>query len=303
MRVIVLGSAAGGGFPQWNCRCPVCRRAWAGDPAAAPRTQCGLAVSADGDRWLLLNAAPDLKQQILATPALHPREGARHSPIAAVALTGGDVDAVAGLLCLRESQPFTLYAADVVLDLLRETSVFDVLNPGFVDRRRLPLETPVDTGIGLRIEAFPVPGKVPLYREPRGGTPEIGVLSGEALALRVTDDDGRGFFFVPGCAVLDDALRRRLARADLVFFDGTLFEDDEMIRAGVGVKTGSRMGHMCMAGPGGSLRAFEALGVRRKVYLHVNNTNPVLLDDSPERRAAEAAGWEVAHDGMEVVPS
>jgi pyrroloquinoline quinone biosynthesis protein B len=298
MRLIVLGAAAGGGFPQWNSACPVGRRAWQRDPAAGWRTQCSVALSADGARWTLLNASPDLRQQILATPALHPRRGPRHSPIAAVVLTNGDVDHVAGLLNLRESQPFTLYATAAILGVLERNPIFDVLNSEFVRRRRMLLEQPVELEGGPTIVPFAVPGKVPLYLE--GDAPEIGAETEDVIGLELRAGHGERAFFIPGCAHLTPALAARLRGAALALFDGTLWTDDEMIRSETGVKTGARMGHMSVSGADGTLAAFADLGVRRKVLIHINNTNPILLDDSAERAAVQAAGWEVAHDGMEI---
>jgi pyrroloquinoline quinone biosynthesis protein B len=298
MRLIVLGAAAGGGFPQWNSACPVGRRAWQRDPAAAWRTQCSVALSADGERWTLLNASPDLRQQILATPPLQPRRGPRHSPIAAVVLTNGDVDHVAGLLNLRESQPFTLYATGAILAVLERNPIFDVLHPELVRRRGLILEQPVGLDGGPTIVPFAVPGKVPLYLE--GDEVEVGAETEDVIGLELRAEQGQRAFFVPGCAHLTPAIASRLRGAALVLFDGTLWTDDEMIRSDTGVKTGARMGHMSVSGPDGTLAAFASLEVRRKVLIHINNTNPILLDDSAERDVVEAAGWEVAYDGMEI---
>jgi pyrroloquinoline quinone biosynthesis protein B len=298
MRLIVLGAAAGGGFPQWNSACPVGRRAWQRDPAARWRTQCSVALSADGERWILLNASPDLRQQILATPELHPRRSPRHSPIVALVLTNGDVDHVAGLLSLRESQRFALYATGAILDVLERNPIFDVLNPEFVRRQRLLLEEPVELEGGVTVVPFAVPGKVPLYLE--GDALQIGVETEDVIGLQLGDAQSEKAFFIPGCARLTAALAERVRGAALVLFDGTLWADDEMIRSETGVKTGARMGHMSLSGPNGTLAAFAPLGVRRKILIHINNTNPVLLEDSAERAAVEAAGWEVAYDGMEI---
>jgi pyrroloquinoline quinone biosynthesis protein B len=296
MRIIVLGSAAGGGYPQWNSACAVGARAWRRDPAARWRTQCSLAVSAADERWVLLNASPDLRQQILSTPSLHPKAAPRHSPIAAGVLTNGDIDHVAGLLTLRESQPFDLYATGAILDVLGANPIFAALNPAYVVRHRMTLDEPVEMA-GVTVLPFAVPGKVALYLE--RGEPAIGGESEDTIGLELRAGSA-SFIFVPGCARMTDALAARLEGAPLVFFDGTLWTDDEMIRSGTGTKTGTRMGHMSVAGPDGSLAAFAPLRVQRKIYIHINNTNPMLLDDSPERATAERAGWEVAHDGMEV---
>jgi pyrroloquinoline quinone biosynthesis protein B len=298
MHIIVLGAAAGGGFPQWNSVCPVGARAWRRDPGAAWRSQCSLAVSADGESWVLLNASPDLRQQILATPALHPQRAPRHSPIAAVVLTNGDVDHVAGLLSLRESQRFTLHATQSILGVLAANPIFAVLSPAFVSREALVLEREVEVAPSLRIRPFAVPGKVALWLE--GEAPQIEALGEETIGLEVRARGGERFFFIPGCARMSEALASRLRGAPLVLFDGTLWADDEMIRSGTGAKTGARMGHMSMSGAAGSIAAFAGLGVARKVFVHINNTNPALLDDSPQRGEVERAGWEVAWDGMEI---
>jgi pyrroloquinoline quinone biosynthesis protein B len=309
MRTIVLGAAAGGGFPQWNCACPNCRRARQGDPAAPPRTQSSLAVSADGVRWLILNASPDLRQQILQTPGLQPRAdaGLRDSPIAAVAVTNGDVDHVGGLINLREGWPFGLYAHDRLHETLDANTVFGVLNPEQVARRPLPLDarTPIADGagreIGLSVETFAVPGKVPLYREAEAGAGDYAGEVGDTVAVQlIVPGSAARVYYVPNCARLDAATADRLKGADLVFFDGTLYRDDEMIETGLGHKTGRRMGHMPVAGEGGSLEAFRDLDVGRKVFVHINNSNPILCADTPERAEVEAAGWTVAHDGLEV---
>jgi pyrroloquinoline quinone biosynthesis protein B len=305
MRVIVLGSAAGGGFPQWNCNCENCRRARANDSNAIARTQSSLAVSADGAHWHLLNASPDVRQQLERTPALHPRRGVRDSPIAGVVLTNADVDHIAGLLSLRESQAFVLYATRRVLAALAGNPVFDVLRRDIV--ARVPLDLDVETVLagpdatptGLSVEAFAVPGKIALYLEDSSAGPDFGTAREDTIALKISDG-GSFFYYLPACARLSEEIAHRLAGAPLVFFDGTTWTDGEMLSSGAGVKTAGRMGHMSVSGTGGSLAAFASLGVRRKIFIHINNTNPMLLGDSAERKAAEAAGWEIAFDGMEV---
>jgi pyrroloquinoline quinone biosynthesis protein B len=306
VRIVVLGSAAGGGFPQWNCNCANCRRARSADALVKARTQSSLAVSGDGKHWHLLNASPDIRQQIDRTPHLQPRgDAVRASPIAGAVLTNADVDHVAGLLSLRERQPLTIYATARVLRVLAANAIFGVLDPSLVTRRPLPLheETSLDPDGqigGIAVTAFPVPGKVALWLEDAmGGDP--GGAAEDTIGLEVADrESGRRFFYIPGCAAMTPELAQRVRDAPLVFFDGTTWTDDEMRTAGVGEKTAQRMGHMSMAGPAGSMAAFDGLDVRRKIYLHINNTNPVLVADSPERREAEARGWEIAEDGMEL---
>jgi pyrroloquinoline quinone biosynthesis protein B len=305
LHAVVLGSAAGGGFPQWNSNALACRRARQGDAAASPRSQASLGVSTNERDWFVLNATPDLRLQIEATRHLHPREGLRSSPIAGVVVTGGDVDAIAGLLHLRERHTFSLYAPPPVLAVIAANPIFNVLAPDCVRRLELPLDQRTElTGAsgtpGLAVVAFAVPGKLPLYLETAGQDPGVSE-GGDAIGLEIIDTaSSKSFFFIPGCAAMNDRLRGRLAGAALVFFDGTLWRDDEMIRMGVGNKTGRRMGHMSMSGEGGTITAFRDLGVDRRIFIHINNSNPALLDDSPERRLANEEGWEIAHDGMEV---
>jgi len=308
MRIKVLGSAAGGGFPQWNCNGSNSRDVRRGLPGLQLRTQSSLAVSANGRDWLLLNASPDIRQQIANTPQLHPRiDGpARNSPIKAVVLTNGDIDHIAGLLSLRESEQFSLYAAQRVLSALEGNSVFNVLNPQFVTRHQFQLGAPFEphcngSALGLSIEAFAVPGKVALYLEDDSAGDNFGTEEGDTVGLKVIDSDsGRHFFYIPGCAGLDETLAGRLRGAGLLFFDGTLFTDDEMVVQGLSAKTGQRMGHMSMSGPDGTLAAFDELNIARKIFIHINNSNPVLRENSAARAEVTAAGWEVAFDGMEV---
>ncbi|MDQ2805194.1 MAG: pyrroloquinoline quinone biosynthesis protein PqqB [Pseudomonadota bacterium] len=295
MSAIVLGSAAGGGLPQWNCGCRICALARAGDPRVSARSQASVAVSADGCHWVVIGASPDLRQQILATRALHPREGVRDSPITGVALVNADIDGLAGLLVLREGQAFRLYAPAVIQDRLRENPMFGVLDPALVEHVPVEPLRPTPCGHGLALTLLPMPGKVPLYLEDRATAhPQSGPTYAALL-----EAGGRRMIVAPACADMTDDVLSRLWEADVVFFDGTLFTDDEMIAAGVGQKTGRRMGHVSMSGPNGSLARLGDLPGRR-IFLHINNTNPVLIDGSPERRQAEAAGFEIAYDGMEV---
>ncbi len=307
LRILVLGSAAGGGFPQWNANSEACKRARRGEVPA--RSQSSLAVTGDGHHWFLLNASPDLRQQINDNPPLHPKDGIRGSPIAGVVLTNADVDHVAGLLTLRESQPLTLYGTERVLGALAANSIFDVLDRALVKRVAMPIGRPFHAvapggaDAGLTIEAFAVPGKVARYLEDPDAGPGLGSRAGDTVGLKVAaaaTDAGESFFYIPGCAAMTRELADRLKGAALVFFDGTLFRDDEMIVRGEGAKTGARMGHISMSGPDGAIAAFAGLDVRRRVFIHVNNTNPALLEDTPERRQVADAGWEVAWDGMEI---
>ncbi len=298
MFIRVLGAGAGGGLPQWNCGCAICAAARHGRIPAL--TQSSVAVSADGAAWLLLNASPDLRVQLQRTPALYP-SGLRESPLRAVIVTNGDVDHVAGLLSLREKTAFALFATPATLEVLAANPVFGVLDPGLVTRHGIALEAPFAPLPGMTVTAYAVPGKVPLYLEGDGFAegPRTRQLGEQTIGLRI--EAGAGVFhYLPGCADLPDWLCDRLAEADLLFFDGTVWADDDMPRSGTGRKTGARMGHLAMSGAEGSLARLAHLRGRR-VFIHINNTNPVLMPEAPERARLAAAGWELAHDGMEIV--
>jgi pyrroloquinoline quinone biosynthesis protein B len=306
MRIVILGAAAGGGVPQWNCNCDICRAA-RGPRPELQATQASIAVSVDDEHWFLVNASPDIRQQLIATPAFHPKTGVqRHSPIAGVILTNAEVDAVAGLLSMREGWPFTIYAHPKVLSVLKSNSIFDVLDEKRVRRESIKVEEAFETRLpngspsGLEVLPFAVPGKPAWYLE--GGLSEQeGGVDGDTLGLRIADKaSGEYFYFIAACAVLTPDLKQRLHGAPLLFFDGTLWSDDELITASLGVKTGQRMGHMSMSGDDGTLAAFANLEIARKVFLHINNSNPVLLPESMERAAAERAGWQIPPDGMEI---
>jgi pyrroloquinoline quinone biosynthesis protein B len=306
LRVVVLGAAAGGGVPQWNCGCPVCQAARTKHPELQS-TQASIAISADGDHWFLINASPDLRQQVIATPQLHPASGKlRHSPIAGVILTNGEIDAVAGLLSMREGWPFTIYAHAKVLAILKSNSIFNVLNEKNV--RRQPVEVdksfepalPDGSPSGIEILPFAVAGKSAWYLEGQAHPAGEGG-AGDTLGLRISDKaTGKYFYFLAACAEVTDDLKSRLAGAPLVFFDGTVWRDDELIQAGLGSKTGQGMGHIAMSGEAGAIAALDGLGIDRKIFLHINNSNPALLRDSAERRMAERAGWQIPEDGTEI---
>ena len=247
-----------------------------------------------------LEASPDLRAQILATPQLQPRtgtaDGLRNSPIAAVLLTNADLDHIAGLLTLRERQGFTIFATPSILEILAQNPVFDALDPELVPRRAIALDTPFEPLPGLHATVYPIPGKVPLFME---GAEVVTDLVGEQTVGVALGDGQAAAHYVPGCALVNADLAARWSGADALFFDGTLYVDDEMIQAGVGQKTGRRMGHMSVSGPDGSVAALADVDVKRKVFVHLNNTNP-LWRQGPERAAVEGAGWEIGYDGMEL---
>jgi pyrroloquinoline quinone biosynthesis protein B len=308
MRLKIIGSAAGGGFPQWNCNYRLSRAARAGTAGVHPRTQSSIAASADGIGWILFNASPDIRQQIVETPELQPAADApaRSTPIRAVVLTNADVDHIAGLLSLRERQPFAIYATAQVLATLEANSIFNVLDPAVVPRRVLPLATELpirdakDRETGVKVESFAVPGKVALFLEDR---PDGNFSSdaGDTVGVRIAGaGDSRSVFYIPGCARVDASLITRLAGVACLLFDGTVYTDDEMIAAGVGHKTGARMGHLAMSGEAGSIAGLADARIGRRIFVHINNTHPVLDENSAEHATVRAAGWEVAHDGMEM---
>lgn len=308
MHIVVLGSAAGGGFPQWNCNTEHCRLARSGSALSVSRSQSSLAVSADGHRFALLNCSPDLRYQVNQNKVLHPNNGLRGSPIDVVILTNGDVDHIAGLLTMRESEPFRIYASDRVQQILSSNSIFNVLNPDYVKRNTFELSDPFELSdaqgksLGLEVEAFAVPGKVALFLEDLSQGDNFGTQEGDTVGLHIRDlNDGAEFYYIPGCAHVSDSLKRKLNGSELLFFDGTLFKNDEMIQIGVGQKTGERMGHISMSGAVGSLNAFSDIEIKQKIYIHINNTNPVLLENSAERKIVEDAGWTIAWDGQEII--
>lgn len=293
MQIVILGAGAGGGLPQWNCGCANCTSARAGDIPGM--TQSSVAVSADDAAWVVLNASPDIRAQLAATPALHPRT-LRDTPIAAVVLTNGDIDHIAGLLDLREKTPFTVYATAEGHSILEGNSVFNVLDRDLVTRRAIALDTAFVPVPGLRITPFAVPGKVALFLE--GDKVDLQEVGEQTVGL-IIDDGERRLAYVPGCAALPDWVIDRIGDVDLLMFDGTVWNNDDMARTGTGAKTGARMGHVPMNGADGTLERLAGSRARR-IFVHVNNTNPVLQPDGPERAAVTAAGWEIARDGMEI---
>jgi pyrroloquinoline quinone biosynthesis protein B len=294
-RGLVLGAAAGGGLPQWNCGCQNC--CLARDPASGvrPQSQSSLAVSIDGDNWAILNASPDIRQQMIDNSVLHPRT-LRDSPLKSVLITNGDIDHLAGLLILREKQPLDVFVTAAIDEIIDDNPVFRALDPAFVRRHTIALEQPFVLLPGLEARLFAVPGKVPLFME--DGEPELQLEGEQTVGVELTAGSKR-VYYIPGCAYVSDALKARIDGADALFFDGTVFTDDEMITTGVGQKTGQRMGHMAISGPDGSLAALAELDIAKKIYVHINNTNPIWRA-GPERDALEENGFRIGYDGMEI---
>lgn len=294
MEIIVLGAGAGGGLPQWNCGCQNCRDAREGKLPIM--TQSSIAVSADRENWAVLNASPDIAAQLQRTPRLWPAS-LRGSPIKAVLLTNGDIDHIAGLLTLREKTPFTIFATQSGIDILKTNSVFNVLDAGLVERKKMFTEQSFQPVPGLTVTPFSVPGKVALFLEDESSL-DLEAVGDQTIGLLLETGDKRAAY-IPGCATLPDWLLQQLDAVDLLLFDGTVWENDDMQRTGTGQKTGARMGHVALNGKGGSLERISAISAR-KVLIHINNTNPILQPDSTERAQVIKQGWDIAFDGMEI---
>ncbi len=293
MQILVLGAAAGGGLPQWNCGCENCADARSGQ--LQPATQSSIAVSPDGESWVLLNASPDIGVQLQRIPQMHP-QSLRGSPITSVVLTNGDIDHIAGLLTLREKTPFTLHATHSGMEIINTNTVFGVLDSALVERETIELDVPFTPLPDLTITPFSVPGKVALFLE--GDDLNLQEVGEQTVGLMLETPAGRAAY-IPGCAALPDWLMDTIQDVDLLMFDGTVWHNDDMERTGTGKKTGLRMGHIPINGPEGSLVRLKDLNAR-KVFLHINNTNPIWQPARPERAAVQDAGWEIAFDGMEL---
>jgi pyrroloquinoline quinone biosynthesis protein B len=300
MRLKILGSAAGGGFPQWNCGCVNCRRFRERKFPGTARTQAQLAWSSAREQWGLISASPDLRSQIQLTPELWPLTGARNSPIHDVILPSAEVDQVLGLLLLREFHSFRVYATASVRKILtQDNSLFGVLArfPGQVCWQDIALGQPFFAA-GARLEVVPLTGSFPGFVDaPRAAE----LNSAEAVIGILLSPEGGGgtLAFLPGVACVSDNLLERLQSCDIVLFDGTFWSDDEPLRIPGVTRTARQMGHLPQSGTGGSLERLAALERPRRVFIHINNTNPILDEESMEHRMVREAGWEVATDGME----
>jgi pyrroloquinoline quinone biosynthesis protein B len=300
MRVRVLGTAAGGGFPQWNCSCPNCLRVRRGVFSGTPRTQAQLAFSCAPDQWTLVNASPDLRFQIEATTDLWPRDG-RRSPIAGVILTGAEVDQTLGLLLLREFHSFQVHATPAIRSILTEdNSLFGVLArfAGQVRWHDIPLQAAFFTG-GARVEALPLPSSFPGFVN-KSRVAALNPAEADIGLLLSPESGGGTLAFLPGAGFVPDALLERLQSCDILFFDGTFWSDDEPAHIpGLG-RTALEIGHLPISGAGGSLERLATLTRTRRIYIHINNTNPILDEESVEYQTVRDCGWEVACDGMEI---
>jgi|SRR5215469_12229986 len=309
MHVKILGSAAGGGFPQWNCACPNCRALRAGSFHGKPRTQAQLAISADSEHWFLLGASPDLRAQIESNPELHPRASdriTRHSPICGAVLLNADIDHVLGLLLLRELQPLNAYATRSVRQILTEdNSMFAMLQR--VDRqlrwnditpgKMFSLNTPDGEHTGLRCTACSLGTHFPAYvSSKRSATLDSNEAS---LGLIVGAPSGKRLAYLPAVPQITNELLSELDRSDVLLFDGTFWSEDELIRIQGSGQTAQQMGHVPVSSATGSLAQLAHLKCPRKIYMHINNTNPLLNEDSPEHRQVRDSGWEMAEDGWQ----
>src|SRR5262245_22783500 len=303
MIIRVLGAAAGGGFPQWNCGCPNCVSVRETRSGVRGRSQECVALSADGRAWLLLNCSPEIRAQIESFPPLHPR-APRHSPIAGIVLTNGDLDHCLGLLSLRESHPLTVYATDRVRRGFSEGNVLYRTLQRFPEQltwRVLKLGHDEETTAegrptGLVLSAVPVPGKLPIHLE---GLLRPDPEDNVALRIRETQT-GRTLVYATATGAVTPAVRAALQGADCVLFDGTFWSSDELPAQGLGTSRAEDMAHVPIGGPQGSLALLGSAAGTRRIFIHINNTNPILREDSPERQAVARQGWEVAYDGMEV---
>ena len=306
MRVKILGSAAGGGFPQWNCACSNCRGVRAGEFRGKARSQAQVAISSDGSSWFLLGASPDLRSQIEATAELHPREGVRQSPVAGVVLANADIDQVLGLLLLRELQPLRVHATESIRRILTEdNSMFGMLQrvPGqvtwtnFSPGATLSLLNAGGDDSKLRCRSLSLGQHFPAYISPERRSQ---LMAGEAsLGLIIESPSGKRLAYMPAVPQIDDALLAEFEAADVLLFDGTFWSDDELIRIQGSGQTARQMGHVPVSSVDGSLSRLAGLRRPRKIYIHINNTNPMLNEAGPEFRQVREAGWEIAEDGWQ----
>jgi pyrroloquinoline quinone biosynthesis protein B len=302
MLINILGSAAGGGFPQWNCNCRNCRSLRDGTFKGKPRTQTQVAICQDNRAWFLLNASPDLRTQIEATPVLHPRNHGRNSPIGGVLLTSGDIDQIAGLLSLRELQPFRIYCTPSIRRILQEdNSMFAMLNrvPDQVSWTEIcgdgSFSLQGERGVGIDCSVFSLGSRYPAYVS---RDRSLTLKQGDALlGVIASSSSDRCMGYMPAVPNVDDSLLEQLEETDLLLFDGTFWSDDELIRVQGNGSTAREMGHIPVSGAEGSLRKLAGLRRPRKVFVHINNTNPMLDETGPEYAQVRAAGWEVAEDG------
>ena len=301
MQIVVLGAGAGGGFPQWNCSCANCSGLRDGSLNAQKRTQSSIAISADGENWLLCNASPDILAQLSNTPALHPK-GLRESPIKAILFVDSQIDHTTGLLMLREGCPHQVYCSEMVYqDLTTGFPIFNLLESwnGGIVHNKLPTEGQrfdMPQVPGLIFQSYAIEGKAPPY-SPHRHDPH----PGDNIALVITDErNGSKLIYAPGVYTIPEVLKDEMKDANCIMIDGTFWQDDEMAINGVGTKSAKDMGHLPQSGTGGMIEQLKEFDKSRRVLIHINNTNPILIDDSAERSILDKENIEVAYDGMEI---
>lgn len=302
MHIHILGSAAGGGFPQWNCNCRMCRGVRDGSIQATRRTQSSIAVSGNGEDWVLFNTSPDILAQLAAFPALQPGRALRDTAIRAIVFMDSQIDHTTGLLMLREGCPHEVYCSDMVYeDLCSGFPLFPMLKHwnGGLNRHGIPLDGSAFTIDGidsLEFTAIPVEGKAPPY-SPHRHDPHVG----DNIGIRVRDTrSGKQLFYAPGLGNLTDDTRRLMEESDCLLVDGTFWQEDEMASVGLGDRKAADMGHLAQSGPGGMIEVLSPMSRPRKILIHINNTNPILDENSEERARLAREGIEVSHDGMDI---
>lgn len=302
MRIRILGSGAGGGFPQWNCNCHNCRGVRDGTVQAKPRTQSSIALSSNDEDWILFNASPDIRAQLESFPELQPGRTRRDTAIRAILLVDAQIDHTTGLLLMREhTEPWNVYCTEAVKeDLSTGYPIFNILSHfrgvNWHEVRTDESDFTMPHAPGLTFTAVPLQSEAPPFSPHRHNT-----VPGDNIGVRVVEQaTGKKLFYAPGLGATDERIRGYMREADCLLIDGTLWTDDEMIRGGFSDKRGTDMGHLDQSGEGGIIELMSALECPRKILIHINNTNPILDENSPQRRLLNEAGIEVAEDGMEI---
>ncbi|HIC46716.1 MAG: pyrroloquinoline quinone biosynthesis protein PqqB [Pseudomonadota bacterium] len=302
MFVHVLGSGAGGGFPQWNCNCTNCKGVREGTIKASPRTQSSIAISANGTDWILFNASPDIKKQLDDFPALQPARQVRDTAISAIVITDAQIDHVTGMLTLREhNKPWDVYTTKAVYeDLTTGFPVFNILGHfRGINHHEIATDESsftIPTAEGLVFTAVPLKSEAPPYSPHRHNT-----VPGDNIGMRIEDTrTGKNLFYAPGLGVAEPHVMEYMANADMVLVDGTVWTDDEMSHEGISNKRAQEMGHLDQSSKGGIMEILSGMDKPRKFLIHINNTNPILNEESPQRKTLEAAGIEVSYDGMDI---
>ena len=302
MHIRILGSGAGGGFPQWNCNCKNCRRVRTGELKGTARTQSSITVSADGENWVLINASPDIRAQFESFPPLQPARKVRDTGVCAIIVTDAQIDHTTGLLILREhDKPWDIYCTrEVHEDMTTGYPIFNILGyfRGINWHEVKPDQSTftIPQADGLRFTSVPLKSEAPPYSPHRHNT-----VDGDNIGLLIEDlNTGKSVFYAPGLGLIDDTVFAYMNRSDAVLVDGTVWTNDEMSHEGISNKLASEMGHLSQNDEGGIKESLSRLGTTRKILIHINNTNPILDEESPERAQLDEAGIEVSYDGMDI---